>query len=307
MLISILLPVYNSEKTISETINSLLCQTVQDFELIIINDASNDSSEDVIMSYSDTRIRYYRNEKNMGLIYTLNRGIRLAEGKYIARMDSDDIALPTRLEKQLEVMEKYPEIIVCGTGIETFGNVNKRRKILYPEHDKQLKECLIRRSCFAHPTVLIRRSVLVNNNLCYDKGYRHAEDYKLWIDLSDFGAFYNIPEVLLYYRMSETQITSSHKEEVANISKYCRREYISKLFKDDVLDKEIANGITLKTIRRVRKYHSISLLEVLYLSLSRYSLKELCYFLFTLDAFRFSFKAQLTVFKRFVFGKKSLL
>ena len=98
MLISVVLPAYNVQDTIGESIDSILSQTFTDFELIIINDGSQDNTEEVIHAYSDKRIRYYRNEKNEGLIYTLNRGLDLAQGKYIARMDADDVSLPTRFE-----------------------------------------------------------------------------------------------------------------------------------------------------------------------------------------------------------------
>ena len=105
MKVSILLPVYNSETTIQETIDSILCQTYSDFELVIINDGSSDKSEQIIGQYSDKRIRYYKNEQNKGLIYTLNRGLDLCNGEYIARIDADDIMLPTRLEKQTNYMD----------------------------------------------------------------------------------------------------------------------------------------------------------------------------------------------------------
>lgn len=117
MLISVVLPAYNVQDTIGESIDSILSQTFTDFELIIINDGSQDNTEEVIHAYSDKRIRYYRNEKNEGLIYTLNRGLDLAQGKYIARMDADDVSLPTRFEKQVKVMEESPNIVVCGTQI----------------------------------------------------------------------------------------------------------------------------------------------------------------------------------------------
>ena len=184
MLISVVLPAYNVQDTIGESIDSILSQTFTDFELIIINDGSQDNTEEVIHAYSDKRIRYYRNEKNEGLIYTLNRGLDLAQGKYIARMDADDVSLPTRFEKQVKVMEESPNIVVCGTQIILFGvDTAKRFTLFLPEESEDLKNLLFIQTCFAHPTVMVRRQVLIDNEVRYDADYPHAEDYKMWIDL----------------------------------------------------------------------------------------------------------------------------
>ena len=209
MLISVILPAYNVQDTIGESIDSILSQTFTDFELIIINDGSQDNTEEVILAYSDKRIRYYQNEQNKGLIYTLNRGLDLAQGKYIARMDADDVSLPTRFEKQVKVMEENSNIVVCGTLIEPFGvKGTEKIEMLLLEKSDDIKDCLFLRSCFAHPTVMIRKKVLVDNNVRYNLDYPYAEDYRMWIDLSFLGDFYNIQEPLLRYRLSEGQVLS---------------------------------------------------------------------------------------------------
>lgn len=308
ILISVLLPVYNAESTVAETIDSILCQTFSDFEFIIINDASTDHTEEIILSYKDPRIKYYKNSKNQGIVYTLNRGIDLANGKYIARMDADDIALPSRFGTQVNVMERDSSIVVCGTGIETFGNVKKSNRIFFPEQSDELRDLLVRSSCFAHPTVFIRRKVLADHNLYYKSEYRHAEDYKLWIDLSAHGNFYNIHEILLRYRMSDTQITTYHKQEVDNIAKKCRREYIAKCFEDKKLNDTISDYIiSIQTIKMAHRYRSIRLLEVLYMSLSHYRLYDFFYFVFSLDFLKFSFRVQSTIFKRFITRKNPII
>ena len=138
MLISVVLPAYNVQDTIGESIDSILSQTFTDFELIIINDGSQDNTEEVIHAYSDKRIRYYRNEKNEGLIYTLNRGLDLAQGKYIARMDADDVSLPTRFEKQVKVMEESPNIVVCGTQIILFGVDTAKRSLCFCQKNRKI-------------------------------------------------------------------------------------------------------------------------------------------------------------------------
>ena len=116
--ITVLMPVYNGEKYLRESVDSILNQTFTDFELLIINDGSTDSSMEILNSYSDSRIRIVTNEVNLRLIKTLNKGIDLATGEYIARMDCDDIADPKRLEIQLQYMEKHPDVAVCGTGVK---------------------------------------------------------------------------------------------------------------------------------------------------------------------------------------------
>ena len=120
--ISVIMPAYNAEKYIREAIDSILAQTYTDFEFIIIDDASTDATASIVESYSDERIRFFRNEHNMGVANTLNRGLDLAVGEYIARMDSDDISLPERFAKQVEFMDTHTDVIVCGSNAIVFGD-----------------------------------------------------------------------------------------------------------------------------------------------------------------------------------------
>ena len=121
------MPAYNAEKYINEAIDSILAQTFTDFEFIIIDDGSTDSTCAIVESYSDSRIRFFKNEHNLGVAATLNRGLDLARGEYIARMDADDISLPTRFEKQAAYMDSHPDVVVCGTGVECFGARHETR------------------------------------------------------------------------------------------------------------------------------------------------------------------------------------
>ncbi|HGF9542707.1 TPA: glycosyltransferase family 2 protein, partial [Acinetobacter baumannii] len=126
MLVSVVLPAYNAELYLKEAIDSVLSQTFTDFELIILNDGSIDRTEEIILSYNDSRIVYVKNEKNLGLIGTLNKGINLAKGKYIARMDADDICLPERFKKQVDFLEKNNEIDLIGTNAIKINNNGDR-------------------------------------------------------------------------------------------------------------------------------------------------------------------------------------
>ncbi len=147
-LISVVMPVYNSEKYLEEAINSILNQTFTDFEFIILNDGSTDKTEDIILSYSDSRILYIKNKTNLQIVKTLNKGIELASGKYIARMDSDDISSPERFEKLIEFMENNHEIDICSTWLETFGN---RKKIWKnPLSHEEIKATLLFNSAKVH-------------------------------------------------------------------------------------------------------------------------------------------------------------
>lgn len=208
--ITVLMPVYNASKYLREAMDSILNQTFKDFELLIINDGSTDDSEDIIKSYKDPRIRLINNETNMKLIATLNKGIALSKGKYIARMDSDDISHPKRLELQYKLMEENKNIAVCGTGMKFIGKHSKTTVIEAPD---QIRNCLRVYNCMYHPTVMLRRSILVENNYNYNKNYIHAEDYHLFQLLSERFDIVNIGTPLLNYRVSPEGISRVHNTE----------------------------------------------------------------------------------------------
>lgn len=226
-LVSVVMSVYNSEKYLKEAIDSILNQTYTNFEFIIINDGSTDSSLDIIQKYmkKDGRIVLISRE-NKGLPYSLNEGIGKAKGKYIARMDADDISLPTRFEEQVKFMESNEEVGVCGTYVEFFGlRNNKTWKT--PITDEECKITLMIGSCFAHPSVFIRKIILTNNKLCYDNDMYTAQDYALWSALATHTSFANIPKTLLKYREVEGSISNKAKTNLDNkfnlISKYIGR------------------------------------------------------------------------------------
>ncbi len=218
-LVTVLMPVYNGEKYLREAIESILKQTFTDFEFLIINDGSTDSSKEIILNYDDKRIRYVENEKNIKLIDTLNKGISLARGMYIARMDCDDISLPKRLEKQVKFMEQNPEIGICGTWVKTFGENIKSTVWKYPIDYNAIKSNLLFNSLLAHPSVMFRLSVINDNKLRYNSEFKHAEDYALWVEAISYTKIVNIPKCLLDYRIHNEQVTKKYaniKVESAN-------------------------------------------------------------------------------------------
>lgn len=206
-LISVVMPVYNGGKYLQEAIESILNQTEGDFEFIIINDGSTDDSAALIDKYRelDSRIKVITQE-NKGLISSLNTGIDEAKGKYIARMDADDVSLPERFRIQLECMEKNPKIGACGSWAKVFGE-GKNHLIKHPLSTKELKPKLLFSVCFAHPTVMLRKNVLLQHNLRYSLSAEGVEDYELWTRLINVTEFANIQKILLKYRYVVSSIS----------------------------------------------------------------------------------------------------
>ena len=210
-LISVIMPVYNGEKYLSEAIESILNQTYENFELIIINDASIDRTEEIILSYNDPRIVYIKNKQNLQIVKTLNKGIQLAKGKYIARMDADDISIHNRFKKQLTYMKKN-NIDICGSWIKTIGYKNEIWK--FPESHEEIKINLFFHSVLAHPSVMIKKEVF--EQFKYMNQYNKAEDYALWVMAIDSYKFANVPKILLLYRIHQNQTNKLIQLEIAN-------------------------------------------------------------------------------------------
>jgi glycosyltransferase involved in cell wall biosynthesis len=200
--ISVVLPAYNAVAYLDEAVSSILGQTFPDFEFIIINDGSTDATASILNRYVelDSRIQVYHQE-NQGMISALNRGCRLARGQYIARMDADDISLPHRLERQLEYIDRHPEIGILGTWIY---NVDKNGAVKGtwrpPTNPKMLKWTNFFGVCVSHSSVLMRRAVIEKLNF-YRPDAIHGEDVDLWLRASSITGFANVPEVLNKYRV----------------------------------------------------------------------------------------------------------
>ena len=201
-LISVILPVYNAEKYLRESIDSILNQTYTNFQLIIINDGSTDDSENIILSYDDSRISYIK-KKNSGISETLVQGIQLSKGKYIARMDADDIAFPTRFLKQVSFLEKNKEYILVGSAVHYINDKGKfvGRSIPYMS-DSSIKYNLRFGSVIAHPSVMFLKEAYLKTN-GYNKEIKGMfEDYLLWLEMSKHGKFYNFHSPLISYRIN---------------------------------------------------------------------------------------------------------
>jgi glycosyltransferase involved in cell wall biosynthesis len=240
--VTILITAFNAEKHIAETIESVLNQTFQDFELLIIDDGSTDSTCAQILEFSDVRIRLVRNEKNEGLTPSLNKGIVHSRAKYIARLDADDIALPTRLRKQVAFMEANSNVGLCGTFAEIFGTETGILKS--PEADGEISVDLCFFNCFVHSSVMIRRSILDQYKLSYRLPF--CEDYDLWCQISRVSQVYNIPEILVRYRKHAQQMTNVHLSKYVEFKDEVIGTYLNTLF-EDVIDLDVLQFI-YKTI-----------------------------------------------------------
>lgn len=214
--VTVLLPVYNAAQFLREAIESVLSQSYRDFELLIVNDGSTDSSSEIISSFTDSRIRVLQNEKNIGLIASLNRGIAEAKGKYIARMDADDISLPGRLQHQVTKMEDDPGVAVLSSFVDFMnvdgditGNWATDREAT---SESEIRNLMMRTNCIAHPTVMMRADVV--RKYLYNPKRKGAEDWDLWMRMLAGGQrIVKLPEVLLNYRVHPGSITASDKSE----------------------------------------------------------------------------------------------
>ncbi|MGE7752393.1 glycosyltransferase family 2 protein [Lysinibacillus fusiformis] len=206
--ITVLMPVYNASEFLKCAIESILNQTFTNFEFLIIDDGSTDNSLEIIKSIQDERIKVITHTKNLGLVATLNKGIEQAKGQFIARMDADDIALPTRLEKQYAFMSSNCDYGVCGTWLKVIGSEEIYN---YPTDHEQITASLLFYCALGHPTVMLRKAILDKKCIRYNNVY--AEDYDLWVRLSRITKLYNVPEVLLEYRIhdSEYRFSNQHR------------------------------------------------------------------------------------------------
>lgn len=207
--ISVVLPAYNSAPFLREAVESILAQTERDFELILINDGSTDDTDEIArqLSFADGRIRYFVQE-NLGIVAALNRGLELCKGDFIARMDADDVARADRFEQQLKLLRARPDVVICGSEAQGFGDVTGR--IRKPCSDSACRAWLFLDPCFVHPTVMFRRTI-VDRGIRYRKQFLYGEDYDFWCEAARVGRMANIGQPLLRYRFHAGQLTTTRR------------------------------------------------------------------------------------------------
>lgn len=230
VMISVIMPAYNCEDYITESIESILKQTYTNFEFFIIDDASTDSTAETIETFTDPRIIFIRKEKNSGYTESLNMAIARARGKYIGRMDADDISVPDRFEKQLAFMEKHPEVLVVGSNYQVIGS---EQKYIAAQSAEEVRVISMMEVAVAHPTAFIRSEVFTRFGLRYDREFEPAEDYHLWTRILDYGEIQNVPEVLLYYRQHNAQQSFTRREKLIKSIAIVREQQFGKLLSFD--------------------------------------------------------------------------
>lgn len=226
-MVTIITSVYNCEKYISEMLESILAQTYTDWELIIIDDASTDNTWDILSSYDDARIKLLKNDENVGLTKNLNKGLSLARGNYIARIDGDDVALPYRLERQVDYMESHPDVGLVGTWMQIVG---KQAGLLKSTLDaKRLNINLLFDAVVFHPSFMMRKSVLDKYHIKYDESLKYAQDYNMEYRISQYADLGNMDDVLVKYRIHDAQVSVQKNEEQLRCANKTRKLILNNL------------------------------------------------------------------------------
>jgi len=217
-LVSILLPTYNGSKRIEGAIRSVIGQTYTNWELLVIDDGSIDKTAEIVDNFTknDTRIKYIKNEFNLGIQKTLNYGLRESKGEYIARIDDDDIWCDKeKLNKQVDFLNTNPKCVLVGTGVIIVDKDNKELLCyLVPEHDKEIRSQILGKNCFVHSSVLFRKDITIKiSGYSESINTRHIEDYDLWLRLGLEGEFANLPFYSVRFTLHDESISSQNKVE----------------------------------------------------------------------------------------------
>ena len=225
--VSVLTPIYNTNPLhLREMIESILNQTFTDFEFLILNDSpENKEIEKIVKSYKDKRIKYFKNDRNIGITPSRNKLMDLACGEYIAVFDHDDISVPTRLEQQVNFLDKNPHVGVVSGFLQNFGDNNIVRPT--PENDSDIKIAMTENCSVWHTAAMIRKSVLVDNGIKYEEYYSPCEDYRLWMRLMGITKFHNLQTVLVKYRVFGNQTSARQNARMKMLHHVIRLDIIN--------------------------------------------------------------------------------
>lgn len=212
MKVSVLMPIYRTdERFLREAVESVLAQTFADFEFLILDDSPDDDRARVVAEFSDPRIKYVKNDRNIGISASRNKLLDLAGGEYLAVFDHDDVCRPDRLEKQVAWLDAHPECGVVGgwTRLTSNGSVNT-----YPEDDRDIRRRMMLKPTVWHPASMIRASVLKEHGIRYEAEYSPVEDYMLWMKLLPHTKFHNLQEVVMDYRWHDANTSQLRKKQL---------------------------------------------------------------------------------------------
>lgn len=249
------MPVYNAAIFVQHAIDSILSQTFDHFEFIIIDDGSTDSSSKVVDRYKDRRIKTIKNKCNLGVAKTLNKGLEVAQGRYIARMDADDISDKTRFERQITFMDESPDIAISGSWVWSFDE-KKKHLLRYPIGKDCVGSFLLLGNPLAHPSVIMRRETLQRENLWYDPECSAAQDYELWSRCWETCDLDNMSVPLVSWRHSKNSVTRSRSGQSHNISLRIAKKMLGKLdieVDDEKLafHREVGNGSGVSSLEEL--------------------------------------------------------
>ncbi len=218
--VSVVIPVYNGDRYVSEAIESILAQSFTDFELILIDDASTDGSLDVLRSYKDPRVRVEFNEVNLGLAGAHNRGIDLARGHYLAMLDHDDCSYPERLATQVAFLDGHPDFALVGGWAEIMDEEGRtvRKQKRYALSPDEIRVNLIFQCALFHPSIMARREIMQRYR--YSERFSISDDFDLFVRLARTFKLGNVPEVLVRHRRhrARTSYTKAHLKESENVT-----------------------------------------------------------------------------------------
>jgi glycosyltransferase involved in cell wall biosynthesis len=226
--VAVLMAVKDGIEWLPAAVQSILTQTFSQFRFIIIDDGSDDETARYLKTLRDRRIQLVRNPKSLGLTKSLNKGLRLVREEYIARMDADDVAVPERLQIQVDFMDTHPNVGICGSARYIIGD--QTNKIYNTVQDsEEIAVRLLFENPLAHPTTIIRRNLLEKFQLSYNEHLRFAQDYDLWSRAAEFTQIKNIPQPLLYYRHHQKQISATRLAEQTAIANSIRKRNLGRL------------------------------------------------------------------------------
>lgn len=233
-LISVVIPIHNGAAWISQTLDSILAQTYQSFEIIVVNDASTDDLSSVLAPYSDSRLRVEYLSRNVGVSAARNHGIQLAQGPFIAFCDADDICEPERLERQLAFLKSSADISLCGSAFTCFSEAGDQGMITHPLTNAAIRKGLMQGNCFGLSTVMARAATLQKH--MFNANLRVAEDYDLWTRIAADGLeLANLPQSLVRYRLHAAQASDTYSTELDQVTRKLRAQYCAHLLNNQEL------------------------------------------------------------------------
>lgn len=247
-LVSVVMPVYNAERYLRESIESILAQSYSNWELILVDDGSQDGSVGIARSYAelDSRVRCYANEKNLGVARTRNRALAEARGVYVAPLDNDDVAMPTRLGEQVAFLEAHPDHALVASDLEIIDEYSRIVAArVYPHDNEAIQRCLSRMNPIANPASMFRRSVFQELGGAYDESVCPVEDYEFVIRVARRFKIANLERRLTKYRITATQAKSVYLKKTLRTTLLIQRRALAVGLADSFINKTYRVGLSV--------------------------------------------------------------